>query len=73
MALLNLTSLVEVEYYPSDILRLIDATFNPGIPLNEFCRMVARCPCGMLVTRRSFPAHECQKIVLRSVRLAQRI
>lgn len=56
-----------IEYYPSDILRLIDATFNPGIPLKDFCRMVAQCPCGMLMTRRAFPAHECRKIIVRSV------
>jgi hypothetical protein len=46
--LVCLTPLVSVKHYPSDILHLIDATFNPGIPLKDFCCMVALCPCAVL-------------------------
>jgi len=60
-----------IEYHPSDILRLVDATLNRdlGIPLKAFCCIVAQCPCGMIVTRRAFLAHECQRNTLRGVML----
>jgi hypothetical protein len=46
-----------------NILMQLDSVANPGITAIEFQDLFRRCgSCGMIMTRRVFPSHECVMI-----------
>lgn len=42
-----------------DLLARLDQLERPGISEEQFDEIVAKCTCGMIVTRRRFADHEC--------------
>jgi hypothetical protein len=45
-----------------DILLKLDCFFTPGITVSEFRRLLGKCRCGLVMTRRSFKYHTCAHV-----------
>ena len=48
-----------------EVLRRLDSVANPGVPIEEFLRVVVQCECGLLLTHKAFYTHPCDKIAAR--------
>jgi hypothetical protein len=42
-----------------DLLFRLDAIDRPGLSATEFRNLFAKCPCGLIMTRRSYRGHVC--------------
>jgi hypothetical protein len=45
-----------------DTLLKLDAFWNPGLTFGEFRRLLGKCQCGLIMTRRSFKYHTCAPV-----------
>jgi hypothetical protein len=45
-----------------DILLKLDAFWNPGLTYGEFRRLLGKCQCGLIMTRRAFKYHTCARV-----------
>jgi len=48
-----------------EVLHRLDSIANPGVPIEEFLRVVVQCECGLLLTHRAFYTHSCDKMAAR--------
>ena len=42
-----------------ELLERLDSKTSPGITNTQLQRLLARCECGMITTRRAFRSHVC--------------
>lgn len=43
----------------SELVNRLDTWIRPGLTGEQFRALFAQCECGMVVSRRMFPMHEC--------------
>jgi len=56
---------------PFEKLLQLDACTRPGLTVEDFVALFARCHCGMIVTKRAFRMHYCQSAKVEIIDLTE--